>query len=119
MMAVCCSSVSGSSRLIALKLEKVRMGVIRLRDEHLLKVLMETLILYGSMEKHIGNDDKPLPGAYFCVQGSKFKERDPKDKRCRLVGVEFDLAKAYYCQMSMTAIAKAQEALQKKRNEAS
>ena len=79
----------------------------------LISEVMERLILYGSVEEHIGSDDKPLPGAYFCVEGKEFKERDPKDRRKWLHGVEFDLANAYYCQMSMDAVAKAMEARKK------
>ena len=92
-------------------------GVIRFRKPEFVAELMEHLIIWGNVTTHIGSDDKPLPGAYFCVDGKEFKERNPKDRRKWLVGVEFDLAKAYYCQMSMEGVQKAQEALREKRTQ--
>ena len=101
--------VSGSYEI-----RKTKSGTIFFRDQEMIDLAMERLILFGSMADHIGNDDKPLPGAFFCVDGEAFKEKDPKDGRRWLKGVEFDLASAYYCQIPQAALNSAKERWGKK-----
>ena len=99
----------------SVRIRKTKDGSMRYRRPDFLEKVMEHLILFGSMDAHIGADDKPLPGAYFCVDGKEFRERDPKDGRRWLKGVEFDVTSAYYCQVDMDGVRKAQEVLRKKR----
>ena len=104
--------VSGSYEI-----RNTKNGTIFFRHSELIDLAMERLIIFSSVTDHIGNDDKPLPGAYFCVDGEAFKEKDPKDGRRWLKGIEFDLAKAYYCQVPLDAINSAKEYWKKKEGE--
>ena len=99
------------------ELRDTKDGRIHFHDQTLVTALTEHLILHGKVNDHIGNDDKPLRGAYFCVNGKPYKEKDPNDGRKWLTGVEFDLKDAYACQTDLKMIEKAQATLKKKREE--
>ena len=92
---------------------------MRIRKPALLTAMMELLILFGSerVVSHIGNDDMPLTGAYFCARGTAFREQDTKDRRCWNKGVRFNLADAYYCQIDLDGMEKAHEAYRRKLEE--
>lgn len=98
----------------AYEVRNTKSGAVFFRGQHMIDLTMERLILFSSMNDHIGNDDRPLPGAFFCVDGKAFKEQNPMDGRRWLKGVEFDLAKAYYCQIPQAALESAKERWSKK-----